>query len=580
MLDIKKEISEQIAKTIENIEAKEIYAYIEIPKDTRNGDYSFPCFRLAKILRKAPQEIANGIKEKLEQNGATNSELIEKVDIVGGYLNFYVSSKIFTKEVLEQISNNAKFGVEIEDEKNKEKNIVIDYSAPNIAKPFHIGHLRSTVIGAALYNIYKYLGYNVIGINHLGDYGTQFGKLIEGYKRWGEEYNIDSDPINELTKIYIRINNACKDDEQILQACRDNFKKLEDGDSYCVEIWKKFRELSLKEFQRVYDLLGSKFDSWNGEAFYSDKMQEVVDLLEKSGRLEESQGAKIVNLEDQGINTPCIIVKSNGSSTYATRDLAAILYRARTYDFDKALYVTSYEQVLHFKQVFATAKYLGLDEKYLKGLEHVSFGMVLLPTGKMSTREGNIVKLEELLNESIDRAKEIIEQKNPGLENKDDVAKKVGIGAIIFNDLSNSRVKDEVFDWNTILNFQGETGPYIQYTYVRTKSVLEKAEVDVNNISFDMVNLDSLGDSYSQNIIKLLYDFHNVLVQVTEKSEPSILSRYLIDLAKSYSVFYNENRIMVDDLRLKNSRIYLTFAVGKVLKIGANLLGMDMPEKM
>ena len=580
MLDIKKEISEQIAKTIENVEAKEIYTYIEIPKDTKNGDYSFPCFRLAKILKKAPQEIANGIKEKLEQNGAMNSEILERVDIVGGYLNFYVSSKLFTKEVLEQISNNAKFGVETEDEKNKEKNIVIDYSAPNIAKPFHIGHLRSTVIGAALYNIYKYLGYNVIGINHLGDYGTQFGKLIEGYKRWGEEYNVDLDPINELTKIYIRINNACKEDEQILQACRDNFKKLEDGDTYCVEIWKKFRELSLKEFQRVYDLLGSKFDSWNGEAFYSDKMQEVVDILEKSGKLEESQGAKIVNLEDQGINTPCIIVKSNGSSTYATRDLAAILYRARTYDFDKALYVTSYEQVLHFKQVFATAKYLGLDEKYLKGLEHVSFGMVLLPTGKMSTREGNIVKLEELLNESIDRAKEIIEQKNPQLENKEDVAKKVGIGAIIFNDLSNSRVKDEVFDWNTILNFQGETGPYIQYTYVRTKSVLEKAKVDVNNISFDMVNLDSLEDSYSQNIIKLLYDFHNVLVQVTEKSEPSILSRYLIDLAKSYSVFYNENRIMVDDSSLKNSRVYLTFAVGKVLKIGANLLGMDMPEKM
>ena len=579
MLDIKKEISEQIAKTIENVEAKEIYTYIEVPKDTKNGDYSFPCFRLAKVLRKAPQEIANQIKEKLEQNGATNSELIEKVDIAGGYLNFYVSFKIFTKEVLEQI-NNEKFGVEAEDEKNKEKNIVIDYSAPNIAKPFHIGHLRSTVIGAALYNIYKYLGYNVIGINHLGDYGTQFGKLIEGYKRWGEEYNIDSDPINELTKIYIRINNACKEDEQILQACRENFKKLEDGDTYCVEIWKKFRELSLKEFQRVYNLLGSKFDSWNGEAFYSDKMQEVVDILEKSGNLEESQGAKIVNLEEQGINTPCIIVKSNGSSTYATRDLAAILYRARTYNFDKALYVTSYEQVLHFKQVFATAKYLGLDEKYLKGLEHVSFGMVLLPTGKMSTREGNIVKLEELLNESIDRAKEIIEQKNPQLENKEEVAKKVGIGAIIFNDLSNSRVKDEVFDWNTILNFQGETGPYIQYTYVRTKSVLEKSGVDINNILFDMVNLDNLEDSYSQNIIKLLYDFHNVLVQVTEKSEPSILSRYLIDLAKAYSVFYNENRIMVDDISLKNSRVYLTYAVGKVLKIGANLLGMDMPEKM
>lgn len=580
MLDIKKEISEQIAKTIENVKSKEIYTYIEVPKDTKNGDYAFPCFRLAKTLRKSPPEIANQIKEKLEENGISKSEIIKKVEIAGGYLNFYISSKIFTKEVLEQISNNEKFGIEPEDDKNKEKNIVIDYSAPNIAKPFHIGHLRSTVIGAALYNIYKYLGYNVTGINHLGDYGTQFGKLIEGYKRWGKEYDIDSDPINELTKIYIRINTACKEDEQILQACRDNFKKLEDGDSYCVEIWKKFRELSLKEFQRVYNLLGSTFDSWNGEAFYSDKMQEVIEILEKSGKLKESQGAKIVELEEQGINTPCIIVKSNGSSTYATRDLAAILYRARNYNFDKALYVTSYEQVLHFKQVFATAKYLGLDEKYIKGLEHVSFGMVLLPTGKMSTREGNIVKLEELLKEAIERAKEIIEQKNPELENKEEVAKKVGIGAIIFNDLSNSRVKDEVFDWNNILNFQGETGPYIQYTYVRTKSVLKKAGIKIDNIPFDMVNFDSLEDTYSQNIIKLLYDFHNILVQVTEKNEPSILSRYLIELAKAYSVFYNENRIMVEDVNIKNSRIYLNFAVGKVLKIGANLLGMDMPEKM
>ncbi len=580
MLDIKKEISEQIAKTIENVESKEIYTYIEVPKDTKNGDYAFPCFRLAKTLRKSPPEIANQIKEKLEENGISKSEIIKKVEIAGGYLNFYISSKIFTKEVLEQISNNEKFGIEPEDDKNKEKNIVIDYSAPNIAKPFHIGHLRSTVIGAALYNIYKYLGYNVTGINHLGDYGTQFGKLIEGYKRWGKEYDIDSDPINELTKIYIRINTACKEDEQILQACRDNFKKLEDGDSYCVEIWKKFRELSLKEFQRVYNLLGSTFDSWNGEAFYSDKMQEVIEILEKSGKLKESQGAKIVELEEQGINTPCIIVKSNGSSTYATRDLAAILYRARNYNFDKALYVTSYEQVLHFKQVFATAKYLGLDEKYIKGLEHVSFGMVLLPTGKMSTREGNIVKLEELLKEAIERAKEIIEQKNPELENKEEVAKKVGIGAIIFNDLSNSRVKDEVFDWNNILNFQGETGPYIQYTYVRTKSVLKKAGIKIDNIPFDMVNFDSLEDTYSQNIIKLLYDFHNILIQVTEKNEPSILSRYLIELAKAYSVFYNENRIMVEDVNIKNSRIYLTFAVGKVLKIGANLLGIEMPEKM
>ena len=279
-----------------------------------------------------------------------------------------------------------------------------DYSCPNIAKTFHIGHLRSTVIGGALYNIYKYLGYNVTGINHLGDYGTQFGKLIEGYKLWGKEYDIEKDPINELTKIYVRINEACKNDEKVLENCRNNFKKLEDGDPYCVEIWKKFRELSLKEFQKVYDLLGSKFDSWNGEAFYSDKMPEVIDILEKTGKLVESEGAKIIDLEDKGIDTPCIIEKSNGSTTYATRDLAAIMYRARTYDFDKALYVTSYEQTLHFKQIFEVAKLLGLDDKYTNGLEHVPFGMVLLQTGKMSTREGNFVKLEDLLNEAISRA--------------------------------------------------------------------------------------------------------------------------------------------------------------------------------
>ena len=577
MLDIKKEISEQIAKTIENVESKEIYTYIEVPKDTKNGDYAFPCFRLAKTLRKSPPEIANQIKEKLEENGISKSEIIKKVEIAGGYLNFYISSKIFTKEVLEQISNNEKFGIEPEDDKNKEKNIVIDYSAPNIAKPFHIGHLRSTVIGGALYNIYKYLGYNVTGVNHLGDYGTQFGKLIEGYKMWGKEYDIEKDPINELTKIYIRINEACKNDEQILENCRNNFKKLEDGDSYCVEIWKKFRKLSLQEFQKVYDLLGSKFDSWNGESFYSDKMPEVIDLLQKTGKLVESQGAKIIDLEDKGINTPCIIEKSNGSTTYATRDLAAILYRARTYDFDKALYVTSYEQVLHFKQVFEVAKLLGLDEKYTNGLEHVSFGMVLLPEGKMSTREGNIIKLEELLNEAISRAKEIIEQKNPDLENKEEVAKKVGIGAVIFNDMSASRIKDEVFDWNTILNFQGETGPYIQYTYVRTKSVLEKAGYLPK---IEHVKIDNLSDEYSMAILKLIYNFEDILIQVTDKNEPSILARYLIELAKAYSSFYNENKIIVDDKDVQDARVYLTYAVSQVLKQGANLLGIEMPEKM
>ncbi len=568
MTNFKQKIAEQIAK-VTDLDEKELENYIDIPKDEKNGDYAFPCFRLAKELKKAPPQIASDIKEKL----VLDEKYIKKIDIVGGYLNFYINTNLLTSEVLKEMEGE-EFG---QSNVGAGKNIVIDYSAPNIAKPFHIGHLRSTVIGGALYNIYKYLGYNTIGVNHLGDYGTQFGKLIEGYKLWGKEYDIEKDPINELTKIYIRINEACKEDENILNSCRDNFKKLEDGDEYCTKIWQKFRELSLQEFQRVYDLLGSQFDSWNGEAFYSDKMLEVIDILEKTGKLIESQGARIIDLEEQGINTPCIIEKSNGSTTYATRDLAAILYRARTYDFDKALYVTSYEQVLHFKQVFEVAKLLGLDEKYIKGLTHIPFGMVLLPTGKMSTREGNIVKLEKLLNEAIQRAEDIIEEKNPSLENKKEVAKKVGIGAVIFNDLSNSRVKDEIFEWNQILNFQGETGPYIQYTYVRTKSVLEKVGY-LPNIAD--IKIEKLQDCYSQSIIKLIYKWEDILIQVTQKDEPSILARYLIDVAKAFSVFYNENKIMIEDKELQNARVYLTFCIGKVLKTGAKLLGIDMPNKM
>ena len=569
MIDFKSIIAKAISEVV-NIDETEIKKSIEKPKGTNNGDYAFPCFRLAKDLHKAPPMIANDIKENIK----VDENQITKIEVVGGYLNFFINKEILVKEVLNEMSENKEYG---KSTIGDGRNIVIDYSAPNIAKPFHIGHLRSTVIGAALYKIYKYLGYNVIGINHLGDYGTQFGKLIEGYKLWGNEYNIEENPIDELTKIYIRINQACKEDEQVLENCRNNFKKLEDGDKYCVEIWQKFRELSLKEFQKVYDILGSQFDSWNGEAFYSDKMAEIIDILEKSGKLVESEGARIVDLEDKGITTPCIIEKSNGSSTYATRDLAAIMYRARTYDFDKALYVTSYEQVLHFKQVFEVAKLLGLDEKYTNGLEHVAFGMVLLPTGKMSTREGTSVKLSDLLNESISRAKDIIEQKNPELENKDEVAKKVGVGAVIFNDLANSRVKDEIFDWDTILNFQGETGPYIQYTYVRTKSVIEKAG-GVPEIS--EVNTELLQDEYSIRLAKLIYGFQDVLVQVTDKNEPSILSRYLIDVAKAYSNFYNENKIINDDKTLQDARVYLTYSVGRILKTGAGLLGIEMPDKM
>ena len=568
MKDFKDLLAKEIAK-VSNIDEEKIKENLEVPKDSTNGDYAFPCFILAKELKKAPALIATELQSKIAQE--INNEDIKEVTAVNGFLNF----KINRQKMVEELAKEFDEKKENYGSGNQNKNIVIDYSSPNIAKPFHVGHLRTTVIGGALYNIYKFLGNNVTGVNHLGDYGTQFGKLIEGYKRWGKEYNIEENPIDELTKIYIRINNLCKEDESVLEECRNNFKKLEDGDPYCKELWEKFRALSLKEFEKVYKMLSSKFDSYNGEAFYVDKMPEVVNLLQKSGKLVDSEGAKVVDLgEDM---PPCIIIKSNGSSTYATRDLAAILYRARTYDYDKAIYVTSYEQILHFKQIFKTATYLGLDEKYIKGLEHVPFGMVLLKTGKISTREGNIIKLEDLLNEAVERSKKVIEAKNPNLENKDDVAHKVGIGAVIFNDLSNSRIKDEIFDWDIMLNFNGETGPYIQYMCVRTKSVLEKAGYIPELKDIDLSKLD---DENSKNLVNILYNFNQTLVNVTEKEEPSILSRYLISLAKEYSSFYNNCHILNEDKSLQDARLYLTYMVKTVLEKGLNLLGIQVPDKM
>lgn len=567
MLDFKKIISEELKKVthIDTIEE-----YIEVPTNKEMGDYSLPCFKLAKEMRKSPQVIADEIKDML----GISDEIVTKVEVVNGYLNFYVNSLAVVGTVLEEIENKKEnFG---SSNVGEGKNIVIDYSSPNIAKPFHIGHLRSTVIGNSLYKIYKFLGYNVTGINHLGDYGTQFGKLIEGYKRWGEEYNIEENPIDELTKIYIRINNLCKEDESVLEECRNNFKKLEDGDEYCTKLWQKFRDVSLKEFQKVYDLLDVKFDSLNGEAFYSDKMGEVVDILEKSGKLVESEGARVISLDEKDM-PPCIIEKTNGSTTYATRDLAAILYRARTYDFDKALYVTSYEQILHFKQVFEVAKLLGIDKKYTDNLVHVPFGMVLLKTGKMSTREGTIIKLEDLLNEAIERVSKIIEEKNPYLENKEEVARKVGIGAVIFNDLYNSRIKDEVFDWDIMLNFNGETGPYLQYTYVRTNSILSK----IGDIpQFSNIDINVLKDNASINLVKALYSFGDIIKQAADKNEPYIIARYLINLAQLFSSFYNENKIINEDANVQDARVFLTYCVNLVLKRGASLLGIQMPERM
>ena len=568
MVNYTKLIAEKISWAVQ-ISKTEIESYIEIPPQSDMGDFAFPCFKLAKTLKKSPVMIAEEIKDKI-----TTDEYIERIEEKSGYLNFYINNEKLVEEVLKEIEEQKEeYG---KSDEGNGKNIIVEYSSPNIAKPFHIGHLRTTLIGNALYRIYKYLGYNTTGINHLGDYGTQFGKMIEAYKLWGKEYDLTQDPINKMMDMYVRINNLCKEDEEVLERCRENFKLLEENDEYCRNLWENFKNLSLQEFDKIYNLLDVKFDSLNGESFYSDKMDEVISTLNAKGKLTESEGAIIVDLTDEGIETPCIVKKADGSSIYATRDLAAILYRARTYDFDKCLYIVAYEQNLHFKQVFAVAKYL-VDEKYAKGLKHVSYGMVQLPTGKMSTRLGNVVKIEDLLNETIEKSKEIVTEKNPDIENKDEVAKKVGIAAIAFNTLSTTNNKDQIFDWNTALNFQGETGPYIQYTYVRTKSVLEKVEKlpKASEIKYEFLTDDS-----SIKVLKSLYAFKETLEVTVDKNEPAILARYLIELAQNYSNFYNNNKVLVDDKEVQNARIFLTYAVGTVLKTGASLLGIQMPDKM
>ena len=567
-MDFKTYIAEAISN-VTNIDKEEIKTYIEIPKIEANGDFAFPCFRLAKELKQSPVNIANNIKDNIK----VDNNIIAKIDVVNGFLNFYIAKSSIAKETIIKFDNQ-------KEEYGKSnigagKTVIVEYSSPNIAKPFHIGHLKTTIIGNSLYKLYKFLGFKTIGINHLGDYGTQFAKLIEGYKRWGKEYDFSTDPIDKLADIYKRINSLCEEDENVLEECRATFKKLEDGDKYCTDLWNKFKDLSLEEFNKIYDLLGIKFDSIKGEAFYSDKMQEVIGLLEKSGKLIESQGAKVVDLEDQGINTPCIIQKANGSSIYATRDLAAILYRARTYDFDKCLYVVGEEQSLHFKQVFAVAKYLGIDEKYTNGLEHVSYGMIRLPEGKMSSRKGNFVKVKDLIDEAISKSKDIIKDRD--IENKDLIAKQVGVGAVIFEDLAESRTKNQVFDLKEALNFNGETGPYIQYMTVRTKSVLEKAGYLPKA---ECLNFEKITDDSSIKLLKLIDNFGSILLDAMQKNEPSIISRYLIDVSESFSTFYNNNKILCDDKEAQDARLYITYMTKVILTNGLGLLGIEVPEKM
>ena len=568
MKNFKLVISEKIAK-ITQIDTNELASYIEIPPNKDMGDYSFPCFKLAKVLKKSPMIIANEIKEQMDLG-----EELKDINIVNGYLNFYINKDLLAKEVLEEFNNKKeKFGFS---NIGNGKTICVEYSSPNIAKPFHIGHLRTTIIGASLYKIYKSQGYNVIGINHLGDYGTQFGKLIEGYKRWGAEYDLSKDPINELMKIYVRINDLCKEDESVLDSCRNNFKLLEEGDEYCTKLWEDFRKISLDEFEKIYKLLGVSFDSLRGEADCAKNSNKVMEELEKSGQLVVSDGAKIVDLEDKKLGV-CMLEKSDGSSTYANRDLSAIMYRAKEYNFDKCLYVVAYEQALHFRQIFEVAKLLDIPEKCKNGLFHIQYGMTRLTTGKMSTREGTVVKVEDVLNEAIDRVQKVIEEKNPDMENRDENAKKIGIGAVVFNNLNNTLIKDQIFDWDRVLNFQGETGPYVQYIYVRTKSVLEKLGYIPN---FNEKYYTMLQDDASLNVINYLYNFGDVLNSVTEKNETCLLTRFLIELAQSYSVFYNENKILGEEKDIQDARAYLTYCVGITLKIGCSLLGIEMPDRM
>jgi len=569
MLNFKNEIAKSIAE-VTNLEVNELESYIEIPPNSDLGDYAFPCFKLAKSLRKAPPMIANEIKENIK----IDENIIEKIEIVGGYLNIYINKETFVKNVLEEIAEKKeKYGAS---NIGQGKNVVIDYSAPNIAKPFHIGHLRSTVIGGALYKIYNHLGYNSVGINYLGDWGLQFGKVMAGYDMWKDEYDFTQSEIQSILKIYIRFNQEEKENPELTEKAREYFKRLEDGEPKVVETWQWIRKISLENYEKTYKLLNSKFDSYNGESYYNDKMDAVVDELKEKNLLKPSEGAQVVDLEEYDM-PPCIIITSAGTTIYATRDLASLKDRINKYDFEKAIYVVGNEQRLHFKQVFKVLELMGY-EKYANRCEHVPFGLVVDKDGeKIGSRKGNSVFLEDILNEAIDKVRNIINEKNPELEDKEEIARKVGVGAIIFNDLSNSRIKDEIFDWDMLLNFQGETGPYMQYIYVRTNSLISKAGYtpDIKDINFA-----KLSEKEAIEVVKLLYSFNDVLLSAADKNEPSILARYLINLAQAFSSFYNEYKIITEDKEVQDARLFLTYSVGNVLKIGAELLGMEMPNKM
>ena len=537
---------------------------LETPPDQAMGDYALPCFKLSKTLRKGPPMISDALA------GHISAPFLDRVESVKGYLNFFVNAATYSEEVLEKaLSMGENYG---SGNDGDGKNIVIDYSSINIAKRFHIGHLSTTMIGNALYKMYSFLGYNVTGVNHLGDWGTQFGKMIAAYKRWGDKETVEKGGVDEMVKLYVRFNNEAKENPALDDEGRAWFKAIEDGNPEALEIFNWFKEVTLADANRVYDMLGVKFDSYAGESFYHDKTAGVVEDLKNAGILKEDQGAQLVDLEAYGM-PPMLFVRSDGATLYATRDLAAIKYRHETYNFDKCLYVVAYQQDLHFKQLFKTTELLGWD--WAKGCEHVNFGMVSYEGQTLSTREGRIVYLEDLLNQSIEKAAAIIDEKSPNLEDKEEIARKIGIGAVVFFVLFNGRIKDIDFWWDRALNFEGETGPYVMYTHARSCSVLRKAgQCDA------APDYSALNASEAQAVVKLIDAFPDTIRLAIQRSEPSLITRFSVELAKAFNKFYYESRILDDDMGARRAKLNLTIAAKSTIKTALNLIGIEAPERM
>ena len=573
MIDFKKQIARELNDPTFGLTDEDVEGMIEIPADTSHGDYAFPCFKLARTLRKAPPLIAADVAERI-----AGSPFFEKVEQVNAYVNMFLSREQVAGQVVSEVlKEKDDFG---RSDVGHGKTVIVEYSSPNIAKPFHIGHIRSTVIGNAIYKLYDETGYNVVRINHLGDYGTQFGKMIVAYRMWGNHDVLAKDPIKTLLGYYTRFHKEAEKDPTLDEKAREAFAKLEAGNEEEVQLWKKFRELSLKEFNRVYDMLGITFDSYAGESFYSDKMPAVIEELKEKGLLQESRGAQIVDLESMGISTPAVIQKSDGSSLYATRDIAAAIYRKQTYDFYKCIYVVASQQNLHFQQWKAVLQLMGYD--WQKDCVHVPFGLVSLPEGTMSTRNGRVVFLEDVLKTAVEKTREIIAEKNTEGIDVDEVARQVGIGAVIFQELSNNRIKDYVFDWNNVTNFDGETGPYVQYTHARACSVLRKAgEADLEKMrSGGAADYGYLTSESAYQLVKDLSRVPEVIRDAAEKYEPSILTRHLVDVAQSFNKFYHDEHILVDNEDEKLAKLALVDASRIVIKNCLGLLGIEAPERM